>query len=165
MIVYGGLAYRSEFSADVLALGVCHELGHLFGGTPFVDVYNEMAAEGQADYWAAKNCIFSSLTAFNYHDDNLSPKQSIIDLCQQHSQIQSDSNFDQSLCIRALKAAERLGAFFAHNAGILNDPLIETPDLSEVEETSFEHNSPQCRLDTFVAGLFKDSRPKCWFHD
>lgn len=156
VIVYSGLAFRKEITTDALALVVCHELGHLFGGTPFSDAYNEISSEGQADYWATQNCLKQAFEKFEYKDDDSSTRPAIQEFCLKQEEL------DSSLCERSLKAAEHIGSFVANNAH-LSIPRIETPDETVVTQTIFTHNSPQCRLDTFVAGLFNKERPLCWY--
>ena len=156
IIVYSGLAYRKEISTDALALIVCHELGHLFGGEPLRDEYNQISNEGQADYWGTQACLQDAFKLFDYKDDSTIPREGIVLFCENHSEL------DSVFCVRALKAAERIGSFFAHNAN-KPEPKVETPDQSVVDQTIHTHNSPQCRLDTFVAGLLKLDRPRCWY--
>lgn len=156
IIVYSGLAYRKEISTDALALVVCHELGHLFGGAPLRDEYNQISNEGQADYWATQSCLKEAFSLFDYKDDLTQPREALVSFCDQHPELET------TFCLRSLKAAERIGLFFAKNN---NKPVpkIETPDSSSVDHTVDTHNSPQCRLDTFVAGLLKKDRPACWY--
>jgi len=156
IIVYSGLAYRKEFLTDTLALGVCHELGHLYGGVPYSDNYNQISGEGQADYWATTNCFVEAMNLFDYKDDDSTPRIAVKNFCE------TQTKFSSALCIRLLKAVERLGSFFAHNAK-LPEPHFETPDQGVVNQTVLTHNDPQCRVDTFMAGLFGGDRPKCWY--
>lgn len=136
VIVYGGMAALNNGSEDSFALVLCHELGHLYGGMPFSDAYNRLAVEGQADYWATEVCMPQIL-----------PKISELD--------------PQA---RTLDAALVLSAFFADNRNLAH-PKISTPDTSVVERVLLTHPSPQCRLDTYWAGIFKDTRPACWFRE
>lgn len=58
VVVFGGLGRHPAMTLEALALGVCHELGHHFGGYPFYNFGNTWAsAEGQADYFATKDCM------------------------------------------------------------------------------------------------------------
>ncbi|MGZ3709166.1 MAG: hypothetical protein ACXWPM_10465, partial [Bdellovibrionota bacterium] len=74
--VNGGVARAPEMDEDALALAVCHELGHGYGGEPYTDTYNRIAAEGQADYFGGSpECIgkyftdFPSMAAESSEDD------------------------------------------------------------------------------------------------
>jgi hypothetical protein len=132
VLIYGGMAKIRGMNEDSLILLICHELGHLYGGFPFKDEYNHLSAEGQADYWATKECFPKVIT---------------------------ESNVE-----RGLSAALILTAFFAEKRH-LPLPTEETPDLSVVTETMLEHPSPQCRLDTFIAGALNHPRPACWYFE
>ncbi len=156
VIVYSGLAFRKEITTDALALVVCHELGHLFGNAPLSDEYNQISSEGQADYWAAQHCLNQAFELFNYKDDPTPARAEIQEFCEKQEDLES------SLCVRALKTYEHIGAFVAHNANA-PEPRLETPDETIVSQTVSTHNSPQCRLDTFIAGLLKKERPRCWY--
>ena len=48
--MFGGLARRDEITPEGFALVLCHELGHAYGGTPYINTWNQMSAEGQADF-------------------------------------------------------------------------------------------------------------------
>lgn len=57
LIVYGGIATIPHLTEDTLALVLCHELGHLYGGEPYRDEATKVSIEGQADYWATNVCF------------------------------------------------------------------------------------------------------------
>ena len=136
VLIFRGMAHRLEIDQDALALIICHEIGHLYGGRPLKREHDYIAAEGQADYFAAKYCLRDALTM-------ISPDQ---------------------VEKRMINAIYGVGAFLANNWG--HDlPEITTPDLSQVSETYLEHPTPQCRFDTFMAGLSDRPRPKCWYKD
>jgi hypothetical protein len=133
--IYGGLAALPDGTEDVFALVLCHELGHLYGGHPFTDEYNRMAVEGQADYWASLECFSQILPLLEHREGTVAERGS--------------------------NAALVLTAFFADNRNIPH-PDLRTPDTSVVTQVLKTHPSPQCRLDTYLAGLFSLSRPECW---
>jgi len=136
VLIFRGMAHRTEINRDALALIVCHELGHLYGGTPLKEMGNYISAEGQADYFATNICLKRAL-----------------------SLLDSD-NVEQ----RSLKAIEAVGAFLANNWGH-EHPSESTPDASRVDQTLLDHPTPQCRFDTYLAGLYGKKRPNCWFAD
>lgn len=136
LVVYGGAARITGGTVDSFALILCHEVGHLYGGFPFSDVYNQISVEGQADYWATNVCW---------------------------ERIANDlPNVVGDSVARARVAAQILTHYFALTRG-LPAPRPETPDLLEVARTTLTHPSPQCRLDTFLAGQRAAPRPLCWF--
>jgi len=136
VVIYGGIARIPGSTTDSLALILCHELGHLYGGEPFSDEYNKLALEGQADYFATLDCWDRVITEIPVREGN-----------------ERD---------RAFAAALTVTAFFASNRGIAA-PKIETPDTTVVTTTLKTHPEPQCRLDTYMAGLEKAERPRCWW--
>lgn len=135
VIVYGGLSRIKDGTEDSFALALCHELGHLYGGTPYQDEHNRLSAEGQADYWATSVCW---------------PKAAIFF---------SPLNIEA----RGIQAALIFTSFFAANRH-LPAPTLNTPDLTIQDRVLYEHPTPQCRLDTYLAGLKDKPRPLCWFH-
>ena len=136
LIVYGGIARIPGSTIDSFALTLCHEVGHLYGGEPFGDTANRMAVEGQADYWATRECW----------------EKIVGELPMREGSVQD----------RGVAAAIVLTAFFATNRN-LPAPRLETPDTTVAERTNLTHPLPQCRLDTYVAGLEMNERPRCWW--
>ena len=136
VLVYRGLAHRKEIKQDALALIICHELGHLYGGKPLKKGRNHISVEGQADYFATNVCLKKALEIFD----------------------------KQNIESRSLRAIKYVGMFLANNWGHAF-PSVSTPDENEVNTTISDHPSPQCRFDTYMAGLKNEKRPRCWFAD
>lgn len=136
LVVYGGIARIAGSTIDSFALVLCHEVGHLYGGEPFGDEHNRLAVEGQADYWATSECW----------------EKIILELPLREGSVQD----------RGVAAAIVLASFFAANRN-LPAPRVDTPDTSVVERINRTHPSPQCRLDTYLAGLELKERPLCWW--
>jgi hypothetical protein len=152
--ITGGLARRPELTTDGLALILCHELGHHFGGFPF-GVRSPMekvwaANEGQSDYFATQVCARRLWRAdpenFNFRDQ---VPASVITACQ----VAWASTDDQALCWR-INAA--VASMIKTMAQLMQkpEPQFETPDSSVVSKTVDNHPAIQCRLDTsFQASL------------
>ena len=136
LVVYGGIARIAHATTDSLALILCHEVGHLYGGVPYSDETNRLSLEGQADWWATAHCW-----------------ERVI------HQLPGRAGNERE---RAVAAALTVTAFFASNRS-LPMPRAETPDTSVVSRTNQTHPAPQCRLDTYLAGLLKQERPRCWW--
>ncbi len=136
VLIYRGMAHRTEIDRDALALIVCHEIGHLYGGYPYKNIRDDISAEGQADYFATNLCLKRALKIFD------------------------SSNIEK----RAIKAINSVAAFLANNWSHPH-PSLETPDQTIVDQTYLEHPTPQCRFDTYHAGLNSQSRPRCWFQN
>ncbi len=147
VIVYGGAAAVTNGSEDTFALILCHETGHLFGGRPWGEDFNKLSVEGQADYWAASECFRKILPGLSVRQASASS----MTLCK-----------SESMCARSVDAFLALTAQFADNRS-LPHPKLETPDETVVSTLQFTHPSPQCRLDTMMAGLRNLPRPLCWF--
>jgi len=58
-------------------------------------------------------------------------------------------------------AALSLARLYARSAG--GWPELETKDPLVVKRTFYGYPSPQCRLDTLLAGFLGRPRPACWF--
>ena len=67
ILVYGGAATIGGGSEDAFALLLCHETGHLYGGSPWSDEHNQLSMEGQADYWSAF-CFKKIIQKFPYQE-------------------------------------------------------------------------------------------------
>lgn len=134
VLVYRGMAHRREIDEDALMLIICHEIGHLYGGTPYKHEYSKISVEGQADYFSTKFCLPQALKSW------------------------ADEDVEE----RVLKAILNVGNFLANNWQVPL-PRFDTPDSRVVDETNLKHPHPQCRLDTYVAGLESLQRPRCWF--
>lgn len=135
LVVYGGVARLPGASVDSFALVLCHEVGHLYGGAPFSDAYNMISVEGQADYWAGEECW---------------------------ERVAAHLPTNGAVSARFRSAALTLTSYFASSRG-LPAPQLSTPDPSVATVTNLTHPTPQCRLDTFLAGLNEAPRPRCWF--
>lgn len=151
--MYGGLARREEVTPAGFALVVCHELGHGYGGTPYIRVPSKIAAEGQADYYGADICLERVVDKLK--DEFLlfsDPSDFILSTCG-----------DDTSCILRLEAGESLGNLLAM-LGNEEAPNYETPDQYITRKTLLSYpKTTQCRLDTYFNGVMKMPRPKCWF--
>lgn len=158
--MYGGLARRPEVTPDGFALVLCHELGHAYGGAPYIQEWTKMSAEGQADYYGAKDCMKAivDLIAYDSRFDAATPYME--EKCA--AAFTADTNEYKS-CIRRLQAGQSLGSLMST---IMEEatPDYETPDPTEVPSTLTSYpDTVQCRLDTYHNGVLGLVRPRCWF--
>lgn len=162
ILLYGGLAKHPEMTVDSFVLIVCHELGHLYGGTPFMQPQIGMSAEGQADYFAAGLC--ASQMYRHLEMEEMDPSEYLQGICRTVTQKTPDEdNYEFVACLRKLIAGKCLGRLM----GLMTDsecPEYTTPDEKEVTTTLKSYPSNQCRLDTTLSGAIKRSRPQCWFN-
>jgi hypothetical protein len=154
----GGLARTDFMTIDGVAIILCHEMGHGFGGAPYK--ISGVTSEGQSDYYSTGECLhnFFSHWPREININERSPKK--LELCQK-----SRSLFiDEDECIRGLTAIETRVKRFAHfdkvQTSIFNkDPHITT----EFNNDETFYPAHQCRIDTLMAGWFHQPRPKCWY--
>ncbi len=150
--VPGGMARYSLIIEDAFVLSICHELGHLLGGEP---AQGEISVEGQSDYFATSQCLPKMLKLIE--PLVVVPADADVESVCQQTQVQ-----EKSLCLRALQGAKSLTAYYAELANQKAPQLCESSS-EVVSETQLDHPEPQCRLDTFKAGLLALPRPYCWF--
>lgn len=147
---YDGVLKIKNVSADVLALIVCHELGHHLAGYPFNENTNWSAAEGQADYFSTHACaprIWSRDDSLNSTFSNRIPV-AFKERC--------DSAFSEqprrNICYRTVFAMDAMRNYEGHGAKVL--PSLTKPEPSIVKATETRHPAAQCRVDTQLAGTF-----------
>jgi hypothetical protein len=148
----GGLARQPMVTADAMALVVCHELDHHFGGFPFFSDPGSAwgAVEGQADYGAAHFC--ANIIWKGDTQGNAKARTGVPAVAKAKcDSVYSGAN-EQNLCYRTANAAMALAKLLADGSG--TNPAFETPDATKVTATNEDHPEAQCRLDTlFQAAL------------
>lgn len=167
VLVEGGLARHPEITADALMLIVCHELGHHLGGAPKSFRGNSKlrswsSAEGQADYFAVTKCLP------RIFQDGTETKA--LETISENKELRNAmAKCSDEQCARIALAGLSVSRMFASLKSGYPTPDLLVNDLTVVESTFMGHPSPQCRLDTFVAGancdagtsvLFDNNDPK-----
>jgi hypothetical protein len=150
--MYGGLARRQEMSPEGFALVLGHELSHAYGGTPYIDTRNKMAAEGQSDWMSTKEAYKLIAKYVPELKQSIPTDPFISNKC--------GTNVD---CIHSLEGGKSLGDLLARLSG---DPLpnYETPDKTIVTKTQLSYPATtQCRVDSYLAGTLNLKRSACWF--
>ena len=191
--IYNG-GYTKTFSEtmtiDTVALLVCHEIGHYFGGPPRetqyvisqlqrdqgIQPWVPLSSEGQADYFATWKCLKECFKG----DDNQSVMASkkISPIVQKKCE-EAYPNVQESLiCQRSNMAAfsymQTIIAKAKRKGEVLPPVSFETPDPHFVSETLLNwYPDLQCRLDTFFQGSLCrrehpcengiGARPRCWY--
>lgn len=147
--LYGGYARHSLVTEDGYALVICHELGHLLGGTPQKTEATWASTEGQADYFATLKCLRKVFRQDNnvQYVTQLNVPTMVSEKCSKSFK----TDWEIALCKRTSVAGLSVSAISAdiRNTDI---PAIETPDTAIVEQTFEDHPEPQCRLDTYFQG-------------
>ncbi len=163
--LYGGLARREEITPEGFALVLCHELGHGYGSTPYLtkDVdfserQDKFSAEGQSDYYGAKECLRKLLPKIAM--PSVQPTAYMENRCKKIASLNSS---DFLLCLRQLSGSISLGTLLA-SIKDEPEPSFETPDQTEVDQTETSYPATvQCRTDTYHNGSLNLDRPHCWF--
>lgn len=148
----GGMSRYHLINEEAFILSICHELGHLLGGSP---QRGDISLEGQSDYYAGSQCIEKMLTAIEPIKE-LQLEPDVEKACEdlQASKLE--------LCRRSLKGGLSLTSYYAELESS-PFPKLSTPSENVVEETLTTHPPSQCRLDTVYAGYKEKSRPPCWY--
>lgn len=166
ILLHGGQVRSSSFEA--LAFTLCHEWGHYLAGPPYQKLFGKAeswsSAEGQADWFAAKECLPEVFQEFSsqhpklltYHDEKTTKA-----LCA--------SSKNQKRCQWILGAGQSFASAVDHlyEKDLLQPSLLKK--AFKVVETTLDSSYPglQCRLDTVKEAAFcsdrECSRPKCWF--
>jgi hypothetical protein len=159
--MFGGLARRAEVTPDGFALVLCHELGHAYGGTPYIQAASRMSAEGQADYYGNSACMDNVTLKVQTDIGTLAVTKYMAQRCSEKNQANSA---DYNTCIRELAAGQSLGNLLSTLMKEKKAPDYETPDPTVVSKTLTSYpKTVQCRLDTYFAGAMDLDRPACWF--
>lgn len=158
--MYGGLARRKEIIPEGFALVLCHELGHAYGGNPFISIPRQMSAEGQSDYYSTNQCYTKVAAKVPALKMELEVSDYIKEKCD--SKFESKNAAD---CYHSLQGSLSLGALLAELTKE-EPPKFETPDTTVVTRTQLSYpRTVQCRLDTYHNGTLDLVRPACWFKE
>ncbi|MCF8060821.1 MAG: hypothetical protein K9K67_16070 [Bacteriovoracaceae bacterium] len=160
--VPGGMARYHLIKETGFLSTLCHELGHLLGGTPHNDT---ISFEGQADYFSAMKCMERMLNRLSYKELLNAPIK-----CK------------GTYCGERFEGIESLSSYYAELEK-RPTPSLNTPDRTITKRTLSRHPGSQCRFDTMVAALKCDNRddfsyqdafmgscslegarPACWFN-
>lgn len=147
-IVITNAVLRNELiTTDVLALLICHELGHFYADSPKQRRGNTQklswsSAEGQADYYASSICMKKIINDLPKYEVNNDIK----------SKLSFPSNCKSDHCYRILTASMNLTKMFAKIKHWNYELSLTRKDFSTAYTTIYNHPNPQCRLDTLVMG-------------
>lgn len=179
-------AVYPELSEDAYAKILCHELGHILGGTAAneQDPGVQISPEAGSDYFAGAVCLpklFKNLPA-----SNLIIADPIVTT---NCGLQFTNAAEQLICQRVAMAGLSFFTSFHHAMvrsipGIENEKFYAVPDLN-VKDTGYYDFYPsfQCRGETLAAGAYcptsqglwdqgiknwhcksgLGARPSCWF--
>jgi len=180
IMLYGGYVRATGSTFELIALTLCHELGHYLGGTPRQRLYDKnkedwSSSEGQSDWFAAHSCLPK---VYQYFNKNSPQKLKVVlndkdkDIC---ALVDNTNENSLNQCRWIMSAGLNFADFVRH----YTDRSIEKPSLSAVSPEKplitlhSQYPSVQCRLDTFRVGALCSVannkahfciRPRCWFN-
>lgn len=159
----GQFAQGAAMSALGYAIVACHEWSHILGEEPKqkskLDKWSSV--EGQADYHATNKCMWRFVETL---------PTPIIQSFDRDSIAMCERSFGHDLnkflgCLRIMSGIQAMVDHFNQTESKKNPVSILSKDTTEVSATLQKYPSPQCRVDTWVAGLFDEPRPRCWYKD
>jgi hypothetical protein len=96
LMILGGTTRIAGLTPDAYAAIVCHELGHVIGGSPFqtITLAEWASAEGQSDFFAANVCLPRYFRSLNESEDKIPTRieQAGYTMIQSFYQIIKDDN-------------------------------------------------------------------------
>ena len=139
LMILGGTTRIAGLTPDAYAAIVCHELGHVIGGSPFqtIQFAEWSSAEGQSDFFAANICLPRYFRSLNETEDKISARIEEAG----YSMIKSFS--------QAIKEGDGFIRFKADTTKTTATLINTYPSL-------------QCRYENFRN---PSVRPGCWFRD
>lgn len=182
---YGGMALEEKVSRDGFTLIMCHEIGHHFGGFPFRPDWG--GNEGQADYFSTQSCAREMWR--DEGEENRGFREKVAPYAKDLCDKAWTQDNDRDLCYRSMTGSLTVATFLGHGQNV----SFETRSRDRVAKTYKFYPTPQCRLDTLVAGALctkkfnreiipsteseaaeqscleksredeLDQRPRCWF--
>lgn len=146
---------------DNFAFALCHEIGHILGGSPTWKHFNGLSVEGQADYWGAKECFPLYLKA---KKSLRSVGPEISNLCETKYADAGQSK----ICAQTIAAGMDLIEYFriyTHEDPInLSDIILGKTKFTPVNSTLKLHPPTECRFQTYINAALGEERPSCWYN-
>lgn len=162
LFIFGGFARIKGMTKDALINTVCHELGHGIGGEPLKKKkeIEPISAEGQSDYFATRYCLERIFKHIKPAQEVKAVSEYVGNLCRTNARSRNEQNF----CLRAFQALEVERMIFKEFQGKETSFEVKDPTIVEtVNSSETFYPSAQCRIDTMVAGVLKQERPRCWW--
>ncbi len=179
--ISGGFLTLPGGSIDVLALAICHELGHFLGGPPRFRRNGKIwSAESQADYYASNYCVKQFFKEYtnstikeqtNYPSNERTSSTGAGIITAEDPIISSSCNEqfttleDVGFCVRAINASVNFIKIIMDHKNKKNIVDVSTPSKATTTSTILLYPSDQCRLDNMFAAALDLKRPSCWFKE
>ncbi len=153
LLLSRALIQRPSIKASHIRNIICHEFGHILGGTPLRKQKPgfpfETSIEGQSDYFAATKCLkrLYSNPALN--------RKAVAKIPSKIQKIIKNRGCRTNQCIRIVyESFETLKIIYPESK-----LYLDKKDPRRVTYTKGSHPNAQCRLDTFLAGAVCPSNP------
>jgi len=160
LTIHGGYARLKGLNSEGFKIALCHEMGHIFGGSPRVQPTGKYSSEGQSDYFAPS--CFKELNAGKNNKDFLKGKTLtpfIKKSCQKYN------GREELLCQRTMLAIHSDMEGFRDLPNHNETFSMEEIDSTIAQYTNFnDYPNYQCRINTLVAGALELERPRCWYN-
>lgn len=143
LMILGGTTRIKGMSLDAYAAIVCHEIGHIIGGTPHQTISGAewSSSEGQSDFFAANVCLPRYFKFKGEELKNISAKVEKSGF----EMMWSLKDFDSNSSAQGKKIIRHLDKLPAASQTIIN-----------------QYPSLQCRYENFRN---PSKRPSCWFKE
>ncbi|WP_437288901.1 trypsin-like peptidase domain-containing protein [Sorangium sp. So ce406] len=165
--IHLGFDFRKEgvSSPDIASFIACHEIGHALGGFPFkrspaqhrqveglaTGQYGTVSsAEGQADYFATKECLPRLWST--EREVNALFRGTVTEYAKARCDAAWEGVDAQDLCYRIAAVAEGFGRWARRPGDSRPVPDLSTPHTDEVTLTEANNPPLQCRVDTLLQG-------------
>ncbi len=177
-----GLLKESLIDLDTIALIICHEVGHFYGGSPkqFRGRSTKLSwssAEGQADFYATAVCakkifpLLPKVVQTKELGESSKVENELLDICKSEE------------CLRIGLASYKLASIYAKIKFWDQVISLKNKDRTISNKINRGHPNPQCRFDTMILGVLCDKthiqnqgenpslscadsrykRPTCWY--
>jgi hypothetical protein len=165
--LYGGLIKQPRGTKDSLRAAICHEIGHHFGGRPFVPRYYEEyfffrgSSEGQADYWSVHTCLRKWLHGEDHEKILRKNSFSFRDLNFCKSYYKKKNEY--LLCTRIITAYKNMLKVDLNMP--INLQVLKPIDSYIIPlAASVIHPKKSCRMETVYAGSICNSKTEYGCH-
>lgn len=158
---------------DAYMAVLCHEVGHVLGGSPYSksgkgpqwesDIPS--SSEGQSDYFSSLACLKKVFAV----DTKETPMQFEVSADVKKKCMTEYSTIkEQNICQRSIRAGYDLmdfiiSVFEKHSNGV----VMPRPNMDVAEGKGLSvgtlYASFQCRYDTIKAGALNEKQPDCWY--
>jgi hypothetical protein len=144
------------------AVWACHEMGHLFGGAPFQKraLVSWSSVEGQADY-AVSECMWRYIENVQSRIFIHEYEAAWINKCEEHF----EGEKRVLGCLRILSGFQAVVNYFNMDKDPEEHVSLDKKETAVATKTLEKFASNQCRVDTWMAGLFNEPRPACWYRE